>query len=1115
MYADWIELFNDGASTLDLSGYSLSDNSLKLQKWTFQPGFTLNPGDRILVWCDGLDEVGAGVHSNFRLDVGGETIYLSDVSGIVIDSIAFVRQFENRSYGIDGSGSWFYMINPTPGMQNILGGSYQIAHGIIFDPIPGAYATPQLVELTCDIPGSQIYYTTDGAEAGTSTIQYTGPINVTSTTVIRAKVIASGYTEGWSETGTYLINESSTLPKVSISTSPENLWDDYIGIYVTGLNGITGYCSDIPRNYNQPWEILSSFEYLDPSGERQFQLDGGVQIFGGCSRGYPMKSLAFYSRNIYGKDQIRYPFFPEKPEVDYFKDIVFRNSGNDFNQTMFRDAVIQSVVKGKMNIDLQAFQPSILFLNGQYWGIHNIREKINEHWVESNYGHPAEEVDFLENRYYEMGGSSLDYRQMITYIANNSPADPDHYQYIKTQMDIDEYIDYLIIQMFCANTDWPGNNIKYWRHKPSGGKWRWILYDTDFGFGIWGQQPSQNMFQFTSDENGPGWPNPPWSTFLFRKLLESQTFKEQFIQRYSYHLNTTFQADRVLGVIDSIQGIMEPEFQRHINHWGQPGSMSEWYSRIDEMKNYVQARPQYVWNNMRGFFGLGSQVFLEIEAAPDTLGYVRMRNQEILKEGFSGLFLAGTPIALEALPLPGYQLKEWVVYDLVRSDQTLIQRGSSWRYNDTGTQLPSNWYTAAFDEAAWPTGNGELGYGDGGENTILTYGPDSQNKYITYYFKKRVNLSDTDMYKQLDLELMRDDGAVVYINGVEAYRVNMPAGQVNSTTLAIAFVGDADEYTYFNYTLDPELLQSGENILAVEIHQASVTSSDISFDLSLKGVSYQELNPQVYSGTELNLTLNGHKKVYSAYESIIEVPQLFINEIMASNQTSHPDEYGEYDDWIEIFNAGEGPVNMAGYYITDNLNNPEKWQIQGGFPDQTVIPSGGYLVFFADNDSTSQGPLHLNFKLSKDGEDIGISGIVDNTFYWFDQYSFGPQQTDVAFGRYGDGADNWVFLEDPTPGFSNLLSSFIERQLPGWKISVYPNPTNGIINLEVDWEQMMPSDIIIEMYDAIGHLVYKDLYRQGDQKLVMQMNLSALERGLYFMRITRESESRVVKVIKQ
>ena len=452
------------------------------------------------------------------------------------------------------------------------------------------------------------------------------------------------------------------LPVFSLVTDPANFFSDTSGIYVAGTNGIIGNCSTQPRNWNQDWERPVSLEFFESDKSLAFKVNTGVKIFGGCSRLYPEKSLAFYFRSEYGNDKLHYRMFGDIPVYDY-NNFILRSSAQDWWRTMFRDGMVQTLIEQGMKLDYQDYRPSILFINGEYWGIHNIREKQNEHYVYYHHGADKDNIDLIEisKGVYANNGDITAYNEMITFLSSNNMADPPNYDYIKSIIDIDEYIDYQVAQIYSANGDWPGSNMKLWREKIPGSKWRWMIYDLDFTFGgnAEGLATTNTLAQATAT-NGPSWPNPPWSTLMFRKMLDNPEFKNEFIQRFAAHINTTFEPNYVLAVIDSMAQNIASEISRHIDRWPQSISFgNDWQELIDIMRNFAIDRPANVRAHFQSKFSLAGVNNLIISRNYPARGKIFTNTVEVKNNGSTNVFFKNIPVHIKALPMPGYKFVRW------------------------------------------------------------------------------------------------------------------------------------------------------------------------------------------------------------------------------------------------------------------------------------------------------------------------------------------------------------------------------------------------------------------------------------------------------------------------
>ncbi|MDX1430058.1 MAG: CotH kinase family protein, partial [Rhodothermales bacterium] len=564
-YSDWLELYNPGPTTVDLGGYFLTDEPSEPTRWRIPDGISIEGGGHLVFWADGAN---SGMHTSFRLSAEGEWVGVFDPSGGVVDLVGFGPQSRDISFGRspDGGAPLRFFGQPTPGSPNATGYLGVVDAPDLSRPA-GFHQGPTSVTMTTDGPSVTIRFTTDGSLPTESSTLYTGSIPVPMTSVVRAAAFADGYIPSPTVTRTYLIGEPRLLPVVSLSTDPSNFFDDEIGIYVAGTNGIPGYCRTIPLNWNQDWERPIHVEFFEPDGTMGFAVDAGVKIHGGCTRIYPQKSLAIFARREYGHSRIEYPVFGDGAPAS-LNNLVLRSSAQDWWRTMFRDGMIQTVIESGMDLETQAYRPAVVFLNGEYWGIHNLREKQNEHYLADHFGVDPDAVEILEGDKADVLGQSSHYDAMMNYMLSSDMTKRETLEQIDIWMDVDNYIDYLIAEIYSANADWPGNNLKFWRPTTSGGRWRWMIFDMDFGFGgnANGRYTS-NTLALATDPNGSDWPNPPWSTLLLRTLLESPYFRDEFIQRFAVHANTTFEPTAVLDTIDSLRAVIAQEIPRHKARW--------------------------------------------------------------------------------------------------------------------------------------------------------------------------------------------------------------------------------------------------------------------------------------------------------------------------------------------------------------------------------------------------------------------------------------------------------------------------------------------------------------------------------------------------------------------
>ena len=683
-YSDWLEIYNAEAFPVDLSGYTLTDDLDNPTKWQIPPRTTIGPKGFALFWADGYDEIPGQYHVrpdephdpfftkyyhlNFKLSRANEEIGLFDPDGNNVDTLTYDLQYPDVSYGRDPDGghSWAFFGEPTPGSANITPGTLNLDSGpaVAFSPAGGLYESSQVVQLSCASPTAEIRYTTDGSRPTHTSARYRNAIPVQATTVIRARAYDGDKLPGPLVTQSYLINEAPTLPAVSIAAFPETLWDDDKGIY---------------WNLLKSREIPVSIEFFELDGTSGFSQDVGLRLSGQGSFKYPQKSVTLSATDKFGPDEISYQVFPNR-DIHRFKDIYLRNSGcADNRHTMFRDALQHSLVINQMDIDCQAYRPAMTFINGEYWGIYNVREKVNADYLAAHHNIDPRNIDYLEYDFLAsptlvvIEGDTDEYLALLDFVKSHDLAKKEHYDVVKSQIDMNELYNYLATEIYCDNINWPYTNVRWWREKKEGSKWRWVMLDMDWGFGV--QYPgfsshyTYNALELAVTAPGSQSARYPWSSILFRGLFKNREFQEEFIQRFASLLNTTFHEDRVLGIVDELKARIQPEMARHIDRWNDKPNeiiyndppipnMNVWAARTELMRQFAVKRPAYQRQHIIDFFGLTGTVELSLNIADPQGGRVFIAGVE-MQDGYSGPYFKHVPVQLRAVPRAGYDFAGW------------------------------------------------------------------------------------------------------------------------------------------------------------------------------------------------------------------------------------------------------------------------------------------------------------------------------------------------------------------------------------------------------------------------------------------------------------------------
>lgn len=512
------------------------------------------------------------------------------------------------------------------------------------------YKEPFSLTLSVSQP-NKIYFTTDGSQPSLKSELYTHPIhienrseelnnlsmiptsprwkpplgNVFKGTVVRAIAVTDDNKKGPEFIRTFFVNEKKSmpysLPVLALTVNTDDLFGFKKGIYVLGKNyeDKDDYIKKNRRLDLPWWEYPSNYlkrgdnaerpvhiEFIE-DGELSFSHNAGVRINGNATRGYSQKSLRICFDEKYGTPQLNYSLFPDLP-LNQFNSFVLRNSGNDWDKTMFRDAFMQSLMKGS-KLDIQAYRPAIVFINAEYWGLHNIRERFDEHYISNKYKIPTDSIVVLElggNLFFGKKDDDKSFHSLLSFVSKKDLSKAANYEYVKEQVDVENFADFIIANVYFCNDDWPNNNVKFWRYKTNvvkdsigskDGRWRWMLYDTDWGFGYTGNLAYQmNLLEKAKQTGSVG--------ILFSALLQNEHFCEFFKQRFSYWLNTAFKTEYVIGRINEMQHTLEPEMVENINRWRKMESYEKWLKNVEVMRDFARERPAIQVQQLNSFLGL-------------------------------------------------------------------------------------------------------------------------------------------------------------------------------------------------------------------------------------------------------------------------------------------------------------------------------------------------------------------------------------------------------------------------------------------------------------------------------------------------------------------------------
>jgi len=660
-YSDWIELFNPSDHPMDLSGYFISDDLNDTTKWEFPGDVSIESDGFIVVWADGKNESGSDLHSNFSLQKEGETIYLFTSAKELVDSVLYENQKTDISYGRqpDGGDSWYMFNTPTPGNSNISEIYYQTLPPD-FSLEGGFYTDQQELELSSTEENSVIRYTLDGDEPDETSPIYTAPLQIRSragdpnifsniptnadpylwlpfwlppneeifkATVVRARVFKEGYNPSEIISKTYFVdgdiyNRYSTIPVISLVSDYDHLFNDTTGIYVPGINHRTG--SSGSGNYFQGWEKPAHIEFFEPGGNIGFAQDVGIRIQGGTSPASPQKGLHVIARSEYSENRIDYPLFENSEskasELTEYKRFIIRAWGSLISGAFFNDAYAHRLMVNS-DLDLQAYRPAVVFINGEYWGLHELREANKNSWYyqfhyDINRDHPG--FDILEHTerdgvpYANVDeGDNTHWVNMKNFINTRDLSLDENYEYVNSIIDIENFIAYVGHSTYVGNWDWPNNNEASWRPRTEDGRWRWITYDMEAGFGaatelgpLYNMLGVEfNMFKHAIEGvNIPGFgvygPHP-----VLVRLLSNYDFKVSYINWFKDQLDAELSPEVTNKILNDVVEELLPYIDEYRKRWPFISDLNAAVNNpVNRIRSFNNQRSEIIRNQIKEYF---------------------------------------------------------------------------------------------------------------------------------------------------------------------------------------------------------------------------------------------------------------------------------------------------------------------------------------------------------------------------------------------------------------------------------------------------------------------------------------------------------------------------------
>jgi len=656
---DWVELYNPTATAVNLTGFFLSDKPTNLDKWEIPSG-TIPPNGYMLVFCSGRNTVsGMELHPSFRLtQTDNEWIILSNSGSDVVDSLHIVhltKQDHSVGRSVNAAADWKLFLTPTPGAANT-GAINFYTPTPVFNLAHGFYSAAQNVTITCPDGSATIRYTLDGTVPTATSTLYTGPVNIATTKVLRAKAFSANE-PSFTESATYFINVNHTVPVVSIAGAGTQSVAELLG----GNSGIS------PQGF---FELFEDDQTFIDKGEGEFNKHGND------SWAYDQRGFDFIMKDQFGyNDDIEHQIFPETDRTE-FQRLILKSAASDnypfeTGATHIRDAFVHTLSqKADLKLDERTWRPCVVYLNGAYWGVYEIREKVDD----SDFTEYYNQQDKYHLHYLKTWGATWEeygtpnalpeWNSLTNYINTNNMANAANFHYVDSLLNWESLIDYFVLNSYTVSQDWLNYNTGWWHGTDPAGdkkKWRYTLWDLDATFGHYVNftgipDPSANADP-CNVENLPD-PGGQGHTGILQKLIDENPVVEQYyITRYVDLVNTYFSCDYMNMLLDSMLNQISPEMPGHVAKWG--GSMAEWQGNVQDLKDFIDLRCTALAQGLIDCYNLSGPFNVTFNVSPATSGEIKVNSIWAPTYPWATSYFGGIATNVLARPFTGYVFDHW------------------------------------------------------------------------------------------------------------------------------------------------------------------------------------------------------------------------------------------------------------------------------------------------------------------------------------------------------------------------------------------------------------------------------------------------------------------------
>jgi hypothetical protein len=648
-HPDWIELVNEGSVPIDLSTYYLSDKPSQPGQWPL-PLIALAPGEyALLIRGDQTWQF------PFGIDAAGERIVLSDASLQPVQVLDVPAMRGDHSVGfVDGALRFFDV--PTPGAANTTTPYIGYAPVPVISPGGGFY--PNGTTASASAAFGTVHWSTTGRAPDESSPVASGTLSIGATTTVQARNYAAGHLASDAASATYIVGSGRGLPIVALAVDPDSMFNEEFGLYMPGPNASPEW-PHYGANYWAERELPARFEFFEADGTRGIAQDVGVSIHGGRrSRTNAQRPLRLTARGSLGPETIHYPLFPERPTVRDYKRVILRNAGGDWCLANFRDGLFhQTALHNGLDIDALGFRPAECYINGEYWGLVEIRERIDADHLHYNYGADTDSLLLMEEENWSIQGDTSYSRALREFIRTADLNDEANWSQVEAQLDLHSLMDYFALEMIAGNVDWPSNNVKYWKPSVEQGKWRYLMYDLDATMVLYGWiEEDIDMMYWTFTHRAGS-----FHTELLRGLMGRNEFRRLFLNRKADLMNTVFSPARFQAEVDRITNAFAPVIEDHYDRW------QCWYQAyLDHafgiIPHFAAYRDSHIRQHVIDWYGFPNAALLRFESFPPAGGTLQI-NTIAPELPFDGWYWNGNDIDVTAVPAEGYAFSHWTYAD--------------------------------------------------------------------------------------------------------------------------------------------------------------------------------------------------------------------------------------------------------------------------------------------------------------------------------------------------------------------------------------------------------------------------------------------------------------------